>query len=77
MSEERESKGKSEMEYHLRAHYDAAYLAALTGLSSKEGYDKWDYLCEDAKNLAIASLRNRAAALAERDSVIKEVLNAV
>jgi hypothetical protein len=57
----------------LRAHYDAVYLAAVTGLSSLDG-ETMQSVSVGAHGVAIASLRNRNAALAERDAAIDELL---
>lgn len=54
--------------------WERAYLAAITGLSTKDSYGYWDDMCEDAARIANATIRKHKEAATERDKIIKEIL---
>lgn len=54
--------------------WDRAYLAALSGLATRRGYQYWDDMCTDAARIANAAIRKHKEAANERDEIIKEIL---
>lgn len=59
----------------LRAHYDAAYLAALGGTCADPNVGDESLAIRFAKDAAIQSVRTHAARMQELDKLIAEVAN--
>lgn len=58
----------------MRELWDQAYIAAITGLSAKDGYGYWEDMCIDAARIANEAIRKHKKAATERDEIIKEIL---
>lgn len=57
----------------LRDVWGRAYFAALTGLCTKDGYDRWEHLIKDAAAIANATVSSWLA-IDERDALIRKAV---
>lgn len=58
---------------NLRAFHERVFLAAVTGLLSKDGYDP-DNSVADANVTALTALRQYPQIAAERDDAIRQIV---
>lgn len=58
----------------MRELWDQAYIAAITGLSSKDGYGYWYDMCADAAGIANAAVIKHKEVAVERHETFKQLL---
>lgn len=58
----------------MRDLWNQTYIAAITGLSGKDGYGYWYDMCADAASIAHAAVIKHKEVAIERDEIFKQLL---